>query len=134
MSRDPRAGRVLGLWTAGWLAVFLVAGMVWLGEPAVQWPVLAVPLLWALVALGRGRRARAARPDEGHEDGYRDDVEVVDDGEDDWPADRWADRWGEDPDEPRRAPRVRPSERTDTVERSAVQRRDDDRWDGRRRS
>ena len=30
--RDPRQARVLGLWTAGWLAVFLVVGMVWLGD------------------------------------------------------------------------------------------------------
>ena len=54
--RDPRSARVLGLWTAGWLAVFLVVGMVWLGEPSVQWPVLAVPLLWALLALRPRRR------------------------------------------------------------------------------
>ncbi len=56
---DPRRARVLGLWTAGWLAAFLLAGMIRLGEPSVQWPVLAVPLLWALVAL-RPRRSRAA--------------------------------------------------------------------------
>ena len=54
--RDPQRARVLGLWTAGWLAAFLVAGMLWLGEPSVQWPVLAVPLLWALVALRPRRR------------------------------------------------------------------------------
>jgi hypothetical protein len=42
---------VLGLWTAGWLAVLLLAGLLWLGNLAVQWPVLIVPLVWALVAL-----------------------------------------------------------------------------------
>ncbi len=88
--RDPRRARVLGLWTAGWLAVLLVAGMIRLGEPAVQWPVLAVPLLWALVAL-RPRR------------GPRD--EEWDDDEDDvWPP--------ED--------RPAAGYRTDTVERPAV--------------
>jgi hypothetical protein len=64
-----------------WLAVFLVAGLVWLGDLSLQWPVLVVPLLWALVAL----RSRNRRP--------------------------------------RDSPRgweVRPSGRTDTVERSAV--------------
>ena len=49
--RDPRDARVLGLWTAGWLAVLLLAGLLWLGNLAVQWPVLIVPLVWALVAL-----------------------------------------------------------------------------------
>jgi hypothetical protein len=41
-----------------WLAVFLVAGLVWLGDLSLQWPVLVVPLLWALVAL----RPRKRRP------------------------------------------------------------------------
>jgi hypothetical protein len=54
--RDPREARVLGLWTAGWLAVLLVLGLLWLGDLSVQWPVLAVPVLWALVAL-RPRRS-----------------------------------------------------------------------------
>jgi hypothetical protein len=94
--RHPRQARVLGLWTAGWLAVFLVVGMVWLGEPAVQWPVLAVPLLWALVAL----RPRRAPRDDAWDDGrYGDEGE-----DDDWPP--------EDP------PAV--GYRTDTVERPAV--------------
>jgi hypothetical protein len=49
---------VLGLWTAAWLAVFLLIGLVWLGNPAVQWPVLLIPVLWAAVALRpRGPRA-----------------------------------------------------------------------------
>ena len=54
--RDPRQARVLGLWTAAWLGVFLLAGLLWLGDLSVQWPVLAVPLVWALVA-GRPRRS-----------------------------------------------------------------------------
>ena len=93
--RDPRRARVLGLWTAGWLAVFLVVGMVWLGEPSVQWPVLAVPLLWALVAL-RPRRGSAA------DDHLYD--EEPDDWDDDWPPE---------------SPPVT-GHRTDTVERPAV--------------
>ena len=57
MARDPREARTLGLWTAAWLAVLLIAGLLWLGNLAVQWPVLLVPLVWALVAL-RPRRQR----------------------------------------------------------------------------
>jgi hypothetical protein len=91
---------VLGLWTAGWLAVFLVVGMVWLGEPSVQWPVLAVPLLWALVAL-RPRRRHVA-----YDDGY-------DEGADDW-----------DDDWPEESPPAT-GHRTDTVERPAVRRPSD---------
>jgi hypothetical protein len=55
--RDPRAARVLGLWTAAWLAVLLLAGLLWVGNLGVQWPVLLVPLGWALVAV-RPRRPR----------------------------------------------------------------------------
>ena len=60
--RDPRAARTLGLWTASWLAVLLLAGLLWVGNLSVQWPVLLVPALWALVAI-RPRRAgrRGAR-------------------------------------------------------------------------
>jgi hypothetical protein len=54
--RDPWQARVLGLWMAAWLGVFLLAGLLWLGDLSVQWPVLAVPLVWALVAV-RPRRA-----------------------------------------------------------------------------
>ena len=54
--RDPREARTLGLWTAAWLAVFLLVGLLWVGDLSLQWPVLAVPALWALVAL-RPRRA-----------------------------------------------------------------------------
>jgi hypothetical protein len=53
--RSLREARVLGLWTAGWLAVLLLIGLVWVGDWRLQWPVLLVPLGWALVALARGR-------------------------------------------------------------------------------
>jgi hypothetical protein len=55
--RDPRAARVLGLWTAGWLGALLLAGLLWVGNLSVQWPVLLVPVVWALIAL----RPRATR-------------------------------------------------------------------------
>ena len=55
MRHGPGEARLLGLWTAGWLAVLLLAGVLWIGDPALQWPVFAVPLLWALVA-ARPRR------------------------------------------------------------------------------
>ena len=134
--RDPQRARVLGLWTAGWLAVFLVAGMLWLGEPSVQWPVLAVPLLWALVAL----RPRRSRPALAHDDGWDDDG---------WDDDRWDDEggWHDDPAhddrwddgrwhdggtaDPYRQPPAAPTpaERTDTVERPALRRpAEDDPW------
>ena len=51
MSRRPVAQRrLLRLWTAGCLAVLLVLGISWLGDWSLQWPVLLVPLLWALSA------------------------------------------------------------------------------------
>ena len=53
-ARSPER-RLLGLWTAGWLALFLLVGLLWLGDLSLQWPVLLVPLLWALVA-ARPRR------------------------------------------------------------------------------
>ena len=46
-----------------WLAAFLVAGLVRLGDLSLQWPVLVVPLLWALVAL---RPRRRSGPVDGH--------------------------------------------------------------------
>ena len=49
--RDPREARILGLWTATWLGALLLAGLLWLGDLSLQWPVLAVPVLWALVAM-----------------------------------------------------------------------------------
>ena len=56
-AHDPRTARALGLWTAACLAVLLLAGLLWLGDLSLQWPVLAVPLVWALVTL-RPRRPR----------------------------------------------------------------------------
>ena len=55
--RDPREARVLGLWTAAWLGVLLIAGLLWVGNLSVQWPVLLVPVVWALVAV----RPRSSR-------------------------------------------------------------------------
>ncbi len=49
--RDAREARTLGLWTASWLGVLLLAGLLWLGDLSVQWPVLLVPVVWALLAL-----------------------------------------------------------------------------------
>ncbi len=49
--RTPEEARALGLWTAAWLAVLLLAGLLRLGDLSVQWPVLLIPLVWALVAL-----------------------------------------------------------------------------------
>jgi hypothetical protein len=116
--RDPQRARVLGLWTAGWLAVFLVVGMLWLGEPSVQWPVLAVPLLWALLAL-RPRRGSAA------------DDHLYDEEPDHWDDDGWDD--GAAPRSWEVPPGPRPAERTDTVERPALRRPSGyDEWDGRR--
>ena len=56
MGRSPAEARALGLWTAFWLAVLLLTGLLWVGDPTLQWPVLVVPLLWALVALRPRRR------------------------------------------------------------------------------
>jgi hypothetical protein len=97
--RDPRQARVLGLWTATWLGGLLLVGLLWVGDLPVQWPVLLVPVLWALVAL-RPRR----RPDA--DDGWRP-----------IPPDR---------SEPYR-PEL--GVRTDTVERPALRNRErDDDW------
>ena len=62
--RDAREARTLGLWTASWLAVLLVAGLLWVGDLTLQWPVLLVPAVWAWVALRRRRpaRGRVERP------------------------------------------------------------------------
>ena len=59
--RDPRAARTLGLWTSSWLAALLLAGLLWVGDLSVQWPVLLVPALWALIAV-RPRRGDRNRP------------------------------------------------------------------------
>jgi hypothetical protein len=58
----PEQRRLLGLWTAGWLALLLVVGLLWLGDLSLQWPVLLVPLLWALVAGRPRRRGDPGRP------------------------------------------------------------------------
>jgi hypothetical protein len=50
--RPAHERRALNLWTAACLAVLLVLGLCWVGDWSLQWPVLLVPLLWALVALG----------------------------------------------------------------------------------
>ncbi len=52
---------MLGLWGAACLLVFLVAGLLWVGDLGLQWPVLLVPLLWAAVA-ARPRRSGSPRP------------------------------------------------------------------------
>jgi len=54
-ARDPRQRRLLGLWTAGWLFVLLLVGLLRVGDLSLQWPVLLVPVLWALLAV-RPRR------------------------------------------------------------------------------
>ena len=103
--RDPRSARLLGLWTAGWLFALLLGGLLWLGDLSLQWPVLGIPVVWALVALRPRRRQ------------YDDDED-----EDDWepipPPDRSA--WQ----------RPEPGGRTDTVERPAFRNHDhpDDRY------
>lgn len=56
--RAPREARLIGLWTAGWLAVLLLVGLAWVGVWSLQWWVLLVPAIWAVVALVRGRGRR----------------------------------------------------------------------------
>ena len=97
MSRRPAAERrLLGLWTAGCLAVLLAVGVTRLGDWSLQWPVLLLPLAWALVALRPRRRARRRR------DVPEEDAPSY------WDA---PDHWGEEGDPYRLPPR-----RTDTVE------------------
>ncbi|MCW2742756.1 MAG: hypothetical protein JWR45_3178 [Blastococcus sp.] len=64
--RDPRAARLLGLWTAAWLFGLLLAGLLWVGDLSLQWPVLLVPLLWAVVAARPRRGSQAVDPGEWH--------------------------------------------------------------------
>ncbi|MGY2002178.1 hypothetical protein [Blastococcus sp. SYSU DS1024] len=120
-ARSPAQARFLGLWTAGWLAVLLVAGMLRFGDPALQWPVLLVPALWALVALRPRRASRSGRA--GSRRPGRSADEWADDGwaDDEWTDDGWAEvgRPGD------AGPWPPPGERTDTVERPAVRRRSD---------
>ena len=66
--RTAREARTLGLWTAGWLGLFLLAGLLRVGDLSVQWPVLLIPALWALVASRPRRTGRTPfpnRPDGG---------------------------------------------------------------------
>jgi multidrug efflux pump subunit AcrA (membrane-fusion protein) len=75
MSRhDPREARTLGLWTAAWLGGLLLGGLLWLGDLSLQWPVLLVPVLWAVVATRprRGRRRGTVEPPD--DLGYRTDT------------------------------------------------------------
>jgi hypothetical protein len=92
--RSATERRALGLWTAGCLAVLLALGVTRLGDWSLQWPVLLVPLLWALVALRPrgGRRRRATTEDDALS--YWDEP----------------DHWGEGGNP------YRPPRRTDTVE------------------
>ncbi|TYP86271.1 hypothetical protein [Blastococcus xanthinilyticus] len=135
--RSPARARFLGLWTAGWLAVLLVLGMVRFGDPALQWPVLVVPAIWALVAL-RPRRAtrtggrRPPAPDGDAWPGHPGDDDRGARGEPGaggggawtdgaWTDEAWTDEGWTD-EHPRVIP---PAERTDTVERPALRRRSD---------
>ena len=96
MSPRPAAERrALGLWTAGCLAVLLCLGITRLGEWSLQWPVLLVPIVWALVALRPRQGAPSARLED-------DDAPSYWDG---------PDHWGEGGNPYRPQPR-----RTDTVE------------------
>jgi hypothetical protein len=82
VTRRPAAHRrLLRLWTAGCLAVLLAAGVTWLGDWSLQWPVLLVPALWALSA-GLVRREPGRRREE-----PEDDVPSYWDGPDHWGAD-----------------------------------------------
>jgi hypothetical protein len=69
--RTPAQARALGLWTAAWLALFLLVLVLRVGDLSVEWPVFAVPALWAAVALrprhraGADRGERADRDDRG---------------------------------------------------------------------
>jgi hypothetical protein len=54
--REARVARAAGLWTASWLGLLLLGGLLWLGDVRLQWPVLLVPLVWALVAVRPRRR------------------------------------------------------------------------------
>ena len=68
VQRTPQQSRTLGLWTAAWLFALLLVLLLWLGDVALQWPVLLVPVLWALVAL---RPRRSSGPPSR---GYRSDT------------------------------------------------------------
>jgi Flp pilus assembly protein TadB len=59
-ARRPDEARALALWTASWLFLLLLVGVLWLGDVWLQWPVLLVPVAWAVVAVLRGRRSARA--------------------------------------------------------------------------
>jgi hypothetical protein len=99
--RDPRQARALGLWTAGWLFALLLAGLVWIGDLGIQWPVLAVPVLWALLAL----RPRGGRPALRRRD-PREDSRAARRRDDDGPADDDLEGW---PPQDRPSPHVPPT-------------------------
>ena len=61
--RTARDAQTLGLWTAAWLGLFLLAGVLRFGDLSVQWPVLLVPALWALVACRPRRPGSGLRED-----------------------------------------------------------------------
>jgi hypothetical protein len=118
--RSSAQARFLGLWSAGWLALLLVLGMLRFGDPAVQWPVLLVPALMALVALRPRRGARTPGAERGPSSRRRrEEPEEI----------PWDDDSGLPLYDDRTLP---PSTRTDTVERPALRRRPDpsgdDRW------
>ncbi|WP_198597880.1 hypothetical protein [Blastococcus atacamensis] len=99
--------------------MLLVLGMLRFGDPAVQWPVLIVPAVWALIALRPRRRSRM--PDVERRPPSRRGREEPEE----FP-------WPEDDGDPYEEPTFPPGMRTDTVERPALRRRedpyDDDRW------
>src|SRR3954466_6685673 len=59
---SSRQSRILGLWTAAWLFVLLLALVLRFGDLVVQWPVLPRPGVGALVPLlpGGGPGARCS--------------------------------------------------------------------------
>ncbi len=74
--RDAQEARTLGLWTAAWLGALLMAGLLWLGDLSLQWPVLTVPVVWALIAVRPrgGRRQQRGDPLGGSGPGRRTDT------------------------------------------------------------
>jgi len=74
--RNPREARVLGLWTAAWLGGLLLFGLLRVGDLSLQWPVLIVPVLWALIALRPRGRRRGGGADPRDRIGYRTDTVV----------------------------------------------------------
>ena len=106
--RSPEEARFLGLWTAAWLAALLLAGVLRIGDLAVQWPVLLVPLVWALIAARPRRAARVAR-----------DADA-----------RRGDAWSREPPPARQYPQTRELQWRPDVPRSRDHRRERDHgWD-----